>query len=299
VNVRAPASADPGRIIDALGAHMVTGVACAPATLERLLPLMTQRSASLPSLRRAVVGGGPVSRALCLRARRALPSARLDAVYGCTEAEPIATATFDAVISARGPGYLVGAPVPCADVIVASLRAVPRFLGPDGMARFAAATGDDGEIVVRGPHVSRRYAGDSGAESRTKARELDGSVWHRTGDVGHVDAHGRLWLTGRIDDLVSHGGAMLHPFVVEAQVGGMPGVRRCALVAARDGSQGICCIETDTLATTTVISAVHRLLADMNLAEVAVRTIAPIPMDARHASKVDRVTLRRRLAGRR
>ena len=52
-----------------------------------------------------------------------------------------------------------------------------------------------GEIVVSGAHVGAGYVGGVGdAETKFRVGEV---IWHRTGDAGYLDAHGRLWLLGR------------------------------------------------------------------------------------------------------
>ena len=300
IEVRAPAGGDAARVLAHLSDWQVTTLSAAPALVERLVAHMARRHVRLPSVRRVVVGGAPVSAALCARIVEAFPNADARVVYGSTEAEPIATVPMRDVIAARGDGVLVGAPVASIEVALLSL-ATPGGgeLGDAGIAPHLAPPGEPGEIVVRGAHVNRGYVNNPAATRATKLVDRDGGLWHRTGDVAHFDARGRLWLTGRVADLVRHCGRTLHPLAVELDVEAIPGVQRAALVGVPPRWPG--------KAPQTVLAVqrwprpddclphVRALLASLGLGTVRVVRVDRIPLDARHQSKVDRVALRRRL----
>jgi acyl-CoA synthetase (AMP-forming)/AMP-acid ligase II/acyl carrier protein len=107
----------------------------------------------------------------------------------------------------------------------------------DGEGR-RLASGEPGEIALRGPTVTRGYCNDAAA---TQSAFRDG--WFRTGDLGYLDAEGYLFIVGRIKDVINRGGqkvapaeveeALLsHPDVVEAAVFSIPHIRLGADVAA-------------------------------------------------------------------
>jgi acyl-CoA synthetase (AMP-forming)/AMP-acid ligase II len=223
-----------------------------------------------PTLRRIVVGGGPVTSLLCERVLRAFPHADAEIAYGATEAEPIATISMSEALVARGRGYVVGRPVAATEVVIA---------GPEG-ACSTEGVAEAGEVLVRGRHV----IGADGA-------------WHRTGDVGTIDGRGRLWLLGRLGWSVRHRGVELHPYVVEAELHRIDGVRAAALVAHAGAPRGevAVCVDDGT-APVAIECAVRARLESLGAASIAVRICAEIPMDARHASKVAREVLARRLA---
>jgi len=117
------------------------------------------------------------------------------------------------------------------------------ILGPDG-ARLAA--GQTGEIGVRGPAVFLGYADDPAANAQAFRHD-----WFHTGDLGHLDDRGFLFITGRASDMYISGGSnvypreveellMLSPAVAEACVVGMPhpkwGETGVAVLVARDGA---------------------------------------------------------------
>ena len=62
--------------------------------------------------------------------------------------------------------------------------------------------------------------------------------WYHTGDTGHLDADGDLWVDGRLDDMIISGGENIHPVEVEDVLAGHPGVREVAVVGAADDRLG-------------------------------------------------------------
>ena len=62
--------------------------------------------------------------------------------------------------------------------------------------------------------------------------------WYHTGDTGHLDADGDLWVDGRLDDMIISGGENIHPLEVEDVLAGHPGVREVAVVGAPDDRLG-------------------------------------------------------------
>lgn len=210
-------------------------------------------------------GGGPIFPDLVARLMKANPQLRLTTVYGSTEAEPIAELDAadigeeDWTAMGAGAGLLAGPPV-------GAIRLMIR----------------DDEIVVAGAHVNKGYL-DPARDASTKLM-IDGEIWHRTGDAGRLDARGRLWLLGRLDGKA----AGKFPFAIECAARGWPGVRRAALVE-KEG-RALLALEGDG-------GADRLALWRANAATLGVeaRALAAIPLDVRHASKVDYAALRRLL----
>ena len=59
--------------------------------------------------------------------------------------------------------------------------------------------------------------------------------WYHTGDVGHLDEDGDLWIDGRLDDMIISGGENVHPLEIEDVLARHPGVRRLAPVSSLSG----------------------------------------------------------------
>ncbi len=250
--LRQPEQVDALRLATQMRLAGVTRLQAPPAVCDRLSALTAP-----PVLRAIFTGGGPVFPDLLDRLVEQFPKAAVHAVYGSTEAEPIAhlaakdVAEADQAAMLAGGGLLAGWPVP-----EVRLQLV------------------DDEILVAGPHVNEGYL-DPVRDSESKTRDADGTVWHHTGDAGRLDESGRLWLLGRHR---ARAGA-LYPFQAEAAARAWPGVRQAAL-AAVDGRAVLAIAgEKSRLAEWTAAAA--------SLGAVEVRQVGQIPLDRRHGSKVD------------
>ena len=288
-NLRAPGEIDPGPVLEQIRRLRPDTAVASPALLERL----ADRDESLHHLSRIFTGGAPVFPSLLDRLARAAPTASIVAVYGSTEAEPIATLDRKAITPAdrlamhAGAGLLAG--VPSSSV---ALRILPDCWGRplafgDAAAfeRSALAPGCPGEIVVSGDHVLRSYLDGVGDED-TKVR-VAGAIWHRTGDAGYLDAHGRLWLLGRCGAKVEGPGGVTYPLAVECAASGVSGLRRSAFVQRR----GRRLLAIEAAEPERVRAQLKRELAWAALADVL--PIHRIPVDHRHNAKVDYTALAR------
>lgn len=90
----------------------------------------------------------------------------------------------------------------------------------------ALASGAQGEIMLRGPNMSRGYYND---EAATQAAFRDG--WFRTGDLGYLDADGYLFIVGRIKDVINRGGQKVSPLEVEEVLLAHPAVLEAGVFA--------------------------------------------------------------------
>jgi acyl-CoA synthetase (AMP-forming)/AMP-acid ligase II len=290
VDLRRPASIQPGSAIAAIRRFNVTTLSGAPAYLERIATHLIASHQSPPPVRRVLVGGAPVNRRLASRLLDAFPSADVRIVYGSTEAEPIAHIEAREVVDSLGEGILVGPPVPEIDLkLVVLPERIDRPLARSELERSEKSVG---EIIASGAHVNRQYIGDPSANARNKIHERGGLVWHRTGDIARYDDVGRIWLLGRTGDAVRHRGHQLHPLALEASVSELRGVRAAALVAHDRAPEG----ELAVIADPAALAAARALLAQAGLSTLRVRPVTHIPTDPRHNSKIDRATLRAQLA---
>ena len=98
----------------------------------------------------------------------------------------------------------------------------------------ALPAGDPGEVEVRGANVFPGYW--RAADKTAAAFTADG--WFRTGDLGVLDAEGRLTLVGRASDLIISGGLNVYPREVELCLDALPGVGESAVVGVPDADFG-------------------------------------------------------------
>src|SRR5262249_16137341 len=226
------------------------------------------------------------------------PQAEIVAVYGSTEAEPIAhiargeMMAEDIAAMIRGRGLLAGPPVP--EIRLCILRDPwGKPVGPYTAAEFegtSAPTGEPGEMVVSGDRVLSSYWHGQG--DREIKFIVDGEVWHRTGDAGYVDDTGRLWLLGRSEARIDDARGALYPFAVECAASHHDGVKRAAVVA-REGRR-LLVIEPSQRGPALELAELRRSLAWAQIDEI--RWLKRIPVDRRHNAKIDYPGLRRLLA---
>ena len=162
----------------------------------------------------------------------------MTAVYGSTEAEPIAHVTWRGDHRGRSPRDANGRGAAhrpsgrrrssCASCRIGGVSRSRRSPSSQ-LDALALPAGEPGEIVVSGPHVLTGYLHGQGDEE-TKF-DVDGRRWHRTGDAGYLDADGRLWLLGRCSARIDDGRGRVYPFAVECALDGIDGVRRTAFLA--------------------------------------------------------------------
>lgn len=296
VDLRTPGAVDAGRLFEAIERERVTRIAASPAFFECLIAEGAVAGRTLPTLTKLHTGGAPVFPRQLDALRRLAPNASVVAVYGSTEAEPIAhldaadITPEDRVAMQGGRGLLAGAPVPeVALRVVRDRWGQPRGkLDADAFERETLPPGEIGEIVVTGEHVLRGYLGGIGDEE-TKFH-VDGRGWHRTGDAGMLDAQGRLWLLGRCAAKIEDAHGRLYPFAVECVAMTFPEVRRAAVIA--QGGERWLVVEAH--------GAGHELEARLRQAAAwahlaRVRYLDRMPVDKRHNAKIDYPALRRAL----
>lgn len=175
-------------------------------------------SAPPPTLRFVRTASAPLPAAHLLAFERQFGIPVIE-TYGLSEAASQITA--NPVPPGRHKPGSVGLPtgidlrvcVPAGDDALPALRDV----APD----------EEGEICVRGPSIIEGYGGGAGARSF-----VDG--WFRTGDLGHVDAEGYIYLTGRLRDVINCGGHKVAPREVEEVLLAHPSVRDVAVVGESD-----------------------------------------------------------------
>jgi acyl-CoA synthetase (AMP-forming)/AMP-acid ligase II len=192
-------------------------------------------------------------------------------------------------IRAAGPGdgVLVGHPLPGVDVRISAVDHAGRADGP-----ISDAPGVLGEILVRAPHVKDRYD-RLWATERSSSRDPG---WHRTGDIGHLDDTGRLWVAGRLAHVITTARGPMAPVGVEQRAETLAAVRQAACV-------GVGPVGTQQAVVIVVTQRRRDGLADLELT-TAVREAAGVPVaavlerhelpvDIRHNSKIDRSALAR------
>lgn len=225
---------EPGRVLASIAEDRPNGAWLAPVMTGAVLDAARGHGGDRSSLRWTIAGGErtPIARvqAFC----DAFPNARYIDAYGLTE-----TCSGDTLMPEGFAFSRIGSAGKAVAFTELSIR------NDDGEV---LATGDEGEICVRGPKVFKRY---------WKAPEKTASSffedWFRTGDIGFLDEEGFLTITDRKKDMILSGGENIaaseiervlqeHPAVSDAAVVGVPdpkwGERPVAHVVLAAGAAG-------------------------------------------------------------
>ena len=209
---------EPDAALAAIARERPTLTLVVPAVMQALISHPAWGSADLSSLRAVGAGSSIVPPALIEAFHaRGVP---VQQVYGATETAPTVTVLARADATAKIGSC--GRP---------ALGCELRVVRDDATATRA---GERGEIEVRGATVTSGYWRDEGATRA--AFTSDG--WFMTGDIGHRDEDGFLWIDDRKQDLIVSGGENVYPAEVEAVLAAHQAVAQCAVVARPDPRWG-------------------------------------------------------------
>jgi olefin beta-lactone synthetase len=285
-----PARVDPSRLVRAIQQEQVTNMFCSPAVLLRL----ARFGARLPSLRRVICAGASVPvRTLERFSKLLAPGVQVMTPYGATEALPVSNIGSSRLSSGAGSGVgtCVGRAVEGVELAIVGITEEPIVSWSDGL-RLPA--GKIGEIAVRGANVTRSYWRRPIASVHAKIASSDGTVWHRMGDAGYLDAAGELWFCGRKSQRVVLGdGTTLFTEPCETVFNAHPKVRRSALVGARvrGAVVPVICVELEepgiSVAELLALGAAHAYTAGLR----TFLFLPSFPVDTRHNAKIRREEL--------
>ncbi|MBT8159593.1 MULTISPECIES: o-succinylbenzoate--CoA ligase [Arthrobacter] len=208
----------PGRVLELIGRYQVTTLSGVPTTFQMLCEDPTWASANLSSLAKLTCGGSAVPiRVLDAYEARGIGFSNC---YGMTETAP-GTTMLPSDRSREKTGS-AGLPHFFTDIRIVS----------DSGAQ--AGVGETGEIQISGPNVIKEYWNRSDA---TAAGYSD-SIWFRSGDVGHVDEDGFLFVSDRIKDMIISGGENVYPAEIEAVISELDEVASVAVIGVEDEKWG-------------------------------------------------------------
>jgi len=356
-----PARVDPVKIVQAIQQEQVTNSFGSPTLWGKIADHCLAGNITLPSLRRVLCAGAPVPAGLWEKSRHFLPNGKLHSPYGATEALPVSTVSSDEILANSGPsapnnichvlsdklpvfggqpspnichvirdkssgrpgvgGACVGRPLYDNEVKIIAIADVP--IATLAEVRELAA-GEIGEIIVRGPVVTKTYDAldDATAAAKiqgisTKVQENTGqtlvtchpapgtsdpttaSVWHRMGDCGYLDSEGYLWFCGRKAERLETSRGPLFTEPCEQVFRAQNGVARCALIGlGQRGAQipALVVQPTSKLSPSEKQALASELRACAK-AQPHTSTItqfffhSALPVDVRHNAKIHRLTL--------
>jgi acyl-CoA synthetase (AMP-forming)/AMP-acid ligase II len=319
-----PAQVDPCKIIEAVENFGVTNLFGSPALLNRVGRYGAEHNIKLPSLKRVLSAGAPVSAEVIERFSTMLsPGVEIFTPYGATEALPVCSVGSDEVLGRatripadaspalappetpadcatrtltdRGAGVCVGRPVAEMKVRIIRISDDPIPVWSDDLV---VAQGQVGEIVVQGPIVTREYF--HRPEATALAKIADGAAFHhRMGDLGYFDERGRVWFCGRKSHRVVTEQATMFTIPCEAVFNTHPRVYRTALVGVRRGGTvcPVLCVELEKDAADADREELTKELLALGASQAHTMNIKTFlfhpafPVDIRHNAKIFREKL--------
>ncbi len=220
----------------------------------------SQSLAMLESLTRIYVGGETISAGFVSTIESHLseersPRGGFRLVYGATEGFPLCQAHASTIIETHpktesGMGFCLGEPVEGIMIRILSFEDYNEQFDPSIASEVSGyGPGSIGEISAMGPAVYSSLIGQDeiefGGPKTTAHDSLDGTNWHRTGDLGYLDQHGRVWIVGRKAHRVrSKNGYTLHTKQIEEIFNHSLGIRT-ALVEGPDNHWPVILVEKD------------------------------------------------------
>ncbi len=328
-----PAQVDPENILAHLCDWKVTQAFGSPAIWNRVGRHCEATGTKLPStLRRVLSAGAPVPVHVIERMRRAFsnPEADIHTPYGATESLPVSSICGrevleqTAALSRQGAGTCVGRPFSGIDVKIIEITDGPIAMLTDVREM---PPGEIGEIIVRGTSTTREYFRRRDATEMAKLRGREEEVgrggeeftsegtphlpiscsptpafWHRMGDVGYLDANGRLWFCGRKAHIVETDHGRMFTIPCEAIFNTHSRVFRSALVGvgSTPRQRPVVVVEPEAGQFPKTQPEQNRLrvellaLAKANPLTVSIETILfhpSLPVDIRHNVKIFREKL--------
>jgi len=292
-----PAAVDPAMLSGLINKYAAVQLFGSPALVDTLGRYGEKHGETLPSLKRVISCGAPVSATVIGRIKRMLvPGTQIFTPYGATEALPVSCISDAelAVLEPGLPGVCVGRTWQGMQTFIIKISDAPI---PAWSEDLLAGEGETGEIVVKGPVVSTEYFGRKESTALAKISGPDGETYHRMGDTGWKDADGRLWFCGRKSHRVRTAAGTLFTIPCEAVFNAHPGVRRTALVGAgpAGGQTPVLCVELEKGAgrSDSMTSELLALGAVLEHTKI-IKTIfyhPGFPVDIRHNTKISREKL--------
>ena len=289
MDVTSPATLTAKALDDACRATQATMVFASPAALVNVLKTASSNVNSLHQVRLVMSAGAPVPIETLRHMQKLCPQAEMHTPYGMTEVLPVADLSLQQREDVgEGSGVCVGRAVDGCNVKVVSIDG--------GISELPI--GVTGEIAVSAPWMSLGY--NRLWLTQQNARfESDGFTWHRTGDVGHIDGDGNLWIEGRVVHMIHTADGSMTPVPLEVACEKISGVKRAAAVGIGDKGvqQLVMVLETDQAkedpAPDQLAAQVREALAGLDV--VAIWETKKLPVDIRHNSKIDRTALAQKM----
>lgn len=289
------------------------GVTCttvSPSLFNHLSKFCIENQLTL-DLKRIVTGGAPISRDDVQKMKQVAPKAEILILYGSTEVEPMAHIEAKEMLAQLlptdpelvEPGVNVGHLDDGLQYKFTTITKDPLYVTKtEDWEKIEVPKNKVGELIVSGEHVCEKYFNNEDAFIKSKIKDHEGKIWHRTGDLGFVDQNHHLWIVGRVHNAIKRADEFYFPVRAEIIIKRFKEVKKAAFLGLPD--------EKLFQKTVAVFSAheklnneesekikkeIQRILEKNGFVVDHVIMVDDIAMDPRHHSKVEYEILRQQI----
>lgn len=307
IDISKPNQKDSQTLVFQIKKCGVNSMTLAPSSFRNLAAYCITKNILLNKISRVLTGGAPISETDILRFMKIAPSSKNWILYGSTEVEPISYIESQEMLSTNIPKWTnitkIGVNVGKIDKELNH-----KFINIEAgnfdenvkVKKNEVKEGEVGELIVAGENVCQEYYRNEEAFFRTKIKDEDGTVWHRTGDLARIDKSGFLWIVGRKHNVIKQGTEYFFPVRPEIILKDLPHIVNAAyLDIEHNGKNSVFVVVTlerkDGAIEELCRKKITKVFKKENLPLDEIVFMEEIPMDVRHHSKVDYNKLRQKL----
>ena len=269
LNWRKPVESDFGNIVKQITENNIQNIILPPAIFENIVKFCKDEKITLENVQKVYTGGAPVFYSLMKKIKDVFINAKIIALYGASEAEPISVLNFEDITEEdienmkNGKGLLAGKIVNEIELIIEKLDNVKD---PSELK---------GEILVKGENVVNGYL---------NVEKNPDENWHRTGDMGYINRKGQLILLGRVKGRIQIEENIYYPFTIETAFSFCKNLKKSVLTSKDDKLYLFAERNPEFKGDLSEDNEIKELKEKFGIFKI-IET--EIPMDKRHNSKTD------------
>ena len=272
LNWRKPVESDFGNIVKQITENNIQNIILPPAIFENIVKFCKDKKIMLENVQKIYTGGAPVFYSLMKKIKDVFTNAKIIALYGASEAEPISVLNFEDITEEdienmkNGDGLLAGKIVNEIELKIEELEKTPEK---------NKISENKGEILVRGENVVDGYL---------NIEKNSDENWHRTGDMGYINKKGQLILLGRVKGRIQIEENIYYPFTVETAFSFCKNLKKSVLTSKNNKLYLFAERNPEFKGNLSEDSEINELKEKFGIFKI-IET--HIPMDKRHNSKTD------------
>lgn len=289
------------------------GVTCttvSPSLFNHLSKFCLENHLTL-DLKRIVTGGAPISRDDVQKMKQVAPKAEILILYGSTEVEPMAHIEAKEMLAQLlptdpelvEPGVNVGHLDDGLQYKFTTITKDPLYVTKaQDWEKIEVPKNKVGELIVSGEHVCEKYFNNEDAFIKSKIKDHEGKIWHRTGDLGFVDQNHHLWIVGRVHNAIKRADEFYFPVRAEIIIKRFKEVKKAAFLGLPDDKlfQKTVAVfsaheKLNNEESERIKKEIQRILEKNGFVVDHVVMVDDIAMDPRHHSKVEYEILRQQI----